>query len=93
MLQQAQLHSPLSPVDNLATLHAILFRNYAMMLLTRPFFVQELYQSSKQKYHERSDTTWKYLSETCVITAYQSVERIFEAHSQSHQFHNDYMWR
>ncbi|OAA78302.1 Fungal transcriptional regulatory protein [Akanthomyces lecanii RCEF 1005] len=93
MLQQAQLQPQLGPVDSLATLHARLFRNYAMMLLTRPFFVQELYQSSKQKYSERSDTTWRYLSETCVSTAHRSIECIFESHNQSRQLTSDYMWR
>lgn len=102
MLQQAQQYSPpLSPVckqeqphdddaeESLATQHALLFRDYAKMLLSRPFFVQELCQSSKQKY----DTTWKYISQACVFTAHQAVERMYEAHNQSRQFQNDYMWR
>ncbi|TQV99950.1 Fungal transcriptional regulatory protein [Cordyceps javanica] len=97
MLRQAQLYSPPSPVcfqeqvgaDNLATQHAILIRNYALMLLSRPFLIHELYQSPKHKY----DTIWENLSETCVVTAHQSIERIYEAHNQSRQFQNDYMWR
>lgn len=93
MLHQAQLQPPLGPVDSLAALHARLFRNYAIMLLTRPFFVQELCQSSKPKYTERSDTTWRFLSETCVATAHQSIECIFESRSQSRQLTSDYMWR
>ncbi|OAA73907.1 Fungal transcriptional regulatory protein [Cordyceps fumosorosea ARSEF 2679] len=82
--------SPQDGADALATEHAMLFRSYAAMLLTRPFFTQELYQASSQQKH---DTTWKYLSTTCVATAHQAVERIFKAYNQSPEFRNDYIWR
>ncbi|OAQ96984.1 hypothetical protein LLEC1_02253 [Akanthomyces lecanii] len=93
MLHQAQLQPPLGPADSSATLHARLFRNYAMMLLTRPFFVQELYQLSKQKFPERLDTTWRQLSETCITTAHHTIECIFDAYNQPPQLTNDYIWR
>ncbi|KAM3498856.1 hypothetical protein MY10362_007842 [Beauveria mimosiformis] len=101
MLQQAQLYAPPNlaylgdqdGVDHLATQHAVLFRHYTAMLLSRPFLIQELSQLSKMKYFERSDTTWKYLSETCVVVAHQAVERISEALNQCRHFQNDYMWR
>ncbi|KAM3558678.1 hypothetical protein MY1884_003879 [Beauveria asiatica] len=101
MLQQAQLYAPPNlaylgdqdGVHHLATQHAVLFRHYTAMLLSRPFLIQELSQLSKMKYFERSDTTWKYLSETCVVIAHQAVERISEALNQCRHFQNDYMWR
>ncbi|ATY65603.1 Fungal transcriptional regulatory [Cordyceps militaris] len=97
ILQQAQLYAQPTPVcsqgqdgaDTLATQQAILFRNYAVILLTRPFFVQELYHLSNTKH----DTIWTYLSTTCVITAHEYVERIYEAYIQSREFRNNYMWR
>ncbi|KAM3482389.1 hypothetical protein MY5147_000237 [Beauveria neobassiana] len=101
MLQQAQLYAPPNlaylgnqdGVDHLATQHAVLFRHYTAMVLSRPFLIQELSQLSKMKYLERSDTTWKYLSETCIVIAHQAVERTSEALDQCRHFQNDYMWR
>lgn len=79
-------------VDDLAVLRARLLRNYATVLITRPFLVQDLFASSKNPSFKRSDKTWKALSKLCISAALDTVARIHGVYKVSPVPICDSMW-
>ncbi|KAJ6780516.1 hypothetical protein PWT90_07340 [Aphanocladium album] len=100
LLMKTQECSPPSPAcdgreyaaNDLASLEARLFRSYVKMLLMRPFFLQDMASSSKQRCFERSDTC-KYLSEKCVETALKAIGDIRHMLDENQRFYENYLWR
>lgn len=78
--------------STVASLDAVLFKHYATMLLTRPFFLQDLSSPTRKNSPDGSEA-WRHLSESCVKSAHETVERIFEAQTMAETFQNDYLWR
>lgn len=79
-------------VEDLPVLRARLLRNYATSLITRPFFVQDLFASSKNPSFKRTDKTWKTISKMCISAALDTIVRIHSVYKMSPVPICDSMW-
>ncbi|KAJ3491017.1 hypothetical protein NLG97_g5674 [Lecanicillium saksenae] len=92
LLQHTQSCSP-SSLNCDGGEYAVMFRDYATMILTRMLFLEDLSFYSRQKCLERSGNGQNYFSQMCVDTAQRTVEQVCKMLHENQDSYNDYMWR
>lgn len=75
----------------LAVLRAKLLKNYATILLTRPFFLQTLFMFGTRVSNQQ-DMNWRVLFKKCIQAAETTVEDIHEVHARAGAFMCDSLW-